>query len=73
MLDPDDCRQRALRFAQLAQTAQSARVKERLLELTTAWLALAAELEETHALLDDLEPQAMTEWWHPQPGGEGVI
>ena len=73
MVDPEDCRQRALRCAQLAQTVQSARLKGRLLELTTTWLALAAELEETHALLDDLEPQAMIEWWHPRPGGEGVM
>jgi hypothetical protein len=53
MADAKECRKRALRCAQLAQHAESGRVRELLLDLTRTWLKMACELERTEALLDD--------------------
>jgi hypothetical protein len=50
--DPKQCRQHALRCADLAHTATSPQLKSLLIELSKNWLKLAIELERTHALLE---------------------
>ncbi|MGH6771203.1 MAG: hypothetical protein ACRECO_19520 [Xanthobacteraceae bacterium] len=53
MADAKECRQRALRCAELAHSTKACRLRELLLDLTRTWLKLALELERTEALLDD--------------------
>ena len=53
MANPKDCRQRALRFAELAHDAETTQLKAVLLDMTKSWLRLAVELDRTHIVLDD--------------------
>jgi hypothetical protein len=53
MADAKECRMRALRCAELAQSKKCGRLRELLLDLTKTWLKVACELERTDALLDD--------------------
>jgi hypothetical protein len=53
MADAKECRQRALRCAELAHSTQAGRMRELLLDLTRTWLKLALELERTETRLDD--------------------
>jgi hypothetical protein len=53
MADANECRQCALRCAELAQTSTCGRLKELLLDLTQTWLKVACEVERTQARLDD--------------------
>lgn len=48
--DPRECRERALRCAELAVTARTQQLKEAL-ELSKNWEILALQLEEIQALL----------------------
>lgn len=52
--DPKECRQRALNCLLLAKEATTEQAKKRFLELAQAWTKLAAELEDTEALLKTL-------------------
>ena len=52
--DPKECRQRALNCLLLAKEATTEQAKQRFLELAQAWTKLAAELEDTEALLKTL-------------------
>jgi hypothetical protein len=49
--NPKECRAHALRCAELADSSTTPEARERLLELATKWNQLAAELEDTSALL----------------------
>ena len=53
MADPKDCRDRAYRCAVLGSRTNEPRLKDILFKIAGNWLKLAAELERTHALLDD--------------------
>jgi len=54
--NPQECRQRALRCADLAQTARTPELKNTLLDLSKSWHKLAVELERSAALLDIEDP-----------------
>jgi len=49
--EPRECRKHAWRCAELANSARSPELKQRLVELSRNWLKLAIELEKAHALL----------------------
>jgi hypothetical protein len=54
--NPKECRQNALRCAELAQTARTPELKRTLVELSKNWLKMAIELERARALLDQNPP-----------------
>ena len=49
--DPKECREHALRCLELAKAASSPQVKAKFLDLAHTWNRLAADLEETHAIV----------------------
>jgi hypothetical protein len=49
--DPRECREHALRCLELAKAASSPQVKARFLDLANTWTKLAADLEETQAIM----------------------
>jgi hypothetical protein len=51
--DPKECRQHAMRCAELAANARTQQLRATLLELSANWVKLADELERTKALLDE--------------------
>jgi hypothetical protein len=53
--DPKECRQHALRCLELAKTASSPQVKSKFLDLANTWNRLAADLEETQALMGAMD------------------
>ena len=60
MHDPRECRQRALTFAQRAQTSATPEARQTFANLANTWLKLAADIEASQALLEtwgDLEPE----------------
>jgi hypothetical protein len=54
--NPKECREHALRCADLAHTARTPELKNLLIELSGNWLKLAVELERNHALLEIDDP-----------------
>ena len=54
--EPRECRQNAMRCAELAHSAKTIELKQTLIELSRNWMKLAIELERTHALLDEYPP-----------------
>jgi hypothetical protein len=52
--DPKECRQRALNCVLLAKEAATEQSKQMFLSLAQSWTSLAAELEDTEALLKTL-------------------
>jgi hypothetical protein len=54
--NPKECRQYALRCADLAHTARTPELKNTLLDLSKSWHKLAIELERSAALLDMDDP-----------------
>jgi hypothetical protein len=53
--DPAECRQRALRCAELAVSSSSAAARERYHDLAKTWIALAVQLESQWARFDEAE------------------
>ena len=53
--DPKECRERALRCAELAMTARTPQLKTTLLDLSKKWEKLAIQLETALALLSENE------------------
>jgi len=49
--DPNECRRRALRCADLAHTAKSPELKSTLIDLSENWMRIALDLEHTYALM----------------------
>ena len=49
--NPQECRERALRCAQLAMSAKSEELKESLIELSKNWEKLATDLESIQILM----------------------
>jgi hypothetical protein len=54
--DPRECRLRAARCAELAQTARSTELKAMLINLSKNWEQMANELERAQALMQDSPP-----------------
>jgi hypothetical protein len=54
--DPAECRQRAMRCADLAVSSSSSTARERYHDLAKTWLALAVQLEAQWALVDEDAP-----------------
>jgi hypothetical protein len=54
--NPKECRQRALRCADLARTARTPELKNTLLDLSKSWHKLAVELERSAAFVDMDDP-----------------
>jgi hypothetical protein len=54
--NPKECRQSALRCAELAHTARTPDLKNTLLDLSKSWHKLAIELERSAALLEMEDP-----------------
>ena len=52
--DPKDCRQHAANCMQLAESAISPDLRQRLIDLAKQWDRIAVELEDTQALLNTL-------------------
>ena len=52
--DPQKCRERALKCKYLANDARTESAKQMFFDLAQSWLRLAAELENTNALLNAL-------------------
>ena len=52
--DPKRCRERALKCRYLANEANTPQSKEMFLDLSQAWLRLAAELDDTNTFLHAL-------------------
>ena len=49
--DPDECRTRALRCAELAASAKTPQLRKTLTDLSRSWAQLAVQFEVTEALL----------------------
>jgi hypothetical protein len=49
--DPNECRQRALHYMEMARAGRTPEQKMRLTDLAQSWLNLATELERVQALL----------------------
>lgn len=58
--DPNECREHALRCAELAAGATNPELKAHLLELERIWKGLAAELTLTNALVAALDAKSKT-------------
>jgi hypothetical protein len=55
--DPKECRAHALRCCELAHAARNLVTRQKLLDLAGTWNKLAAELEVTRILLDEIEAE----------------
>ena len=59
--DPKRCRERALKCRYLANEANTPQSKEMFLDLSQAWLRLAAELDDTNTFLRALDEMEFEE------------
>ena len=59
--DPKRCRERALKCRYLANEANTPQSKEMFLDLSQAWLRLAAELDDTNTFLRALDEMKFEE------------
>jgi hypothetical protein len=58
--DPNECRQHARRYAELARTANTPEIREHFANLASSWLNLAKEVEGAQAFLrtmDEIEAE----------------
>jgi len=55
--DPEECRAHALRCCELAHAPRNQVTRQKLLDLAGTWNKLAAELEVTRILLDEIEAE----------------
>jgi hypothetical protein len=54
--DPKQCRENALRCADLAHTAKSPKLSMLLVDLSKNWMKMADELEQSQRLVEDYPP-----------------
>jgi hypothetical protein len=57
--NPKECREYALRCADLAHTARTPKLKELLIDLSKNWIKLAIELERSAALVEMESPRGL--------------
>jgi len=53
--DPKECRQHALNCVHLAKYASTAELRDHFAKLARTWITLADELEQSEALLAEIE------------------
>ena len=56
--NPKECRENALRCANLAHKARTTELKQLMIELSRNWMKMAAECERANTLLADYPPES---------------